>query len=589
MFDNWQEELQELIEHQCVDTLTDAEAARLEQLVCGNEDACRFYCEYTSLLGILFLEHAEDESPESILAAKVTSRTNDQALPRQDSNILGFLGDIFQSGANTMGRPFVMTLLFTIGIPGIILTLLWIQLGFERGAGVAVHPEATSRHVMSQVAKVGQIHQCIWDNSTQGVSEGDSLTAGQQLRLRQGLVELDFADGTSVIIEGPATFDTQSAQQGFLHIGKLIAKVPKGAEGFTIVTPSAKIVDLGTEFGVSVLDNGTAEAYVFKGEVSVAVEPNSSAQASSQRKVQAGEAVRMILANRKETPPIIQSIAATTNTFVRQMPRSVPGRPRLPDASNMVVADFSGGEGTSQVNQFPGTAGAGWANRWQILEDESLRRSTTIEQANPILGGGKYLRMLAEWKPGAPANLAEVDIERRLALNDRVDLRLPYIVSINLRVDALDRFIEPGDRLTICSRRPRQVEGKREGIKSSGWHISATGQDPKFGNTKNWVFFGRDKENKSQPVDSGILIQEGNTYSFRVLVNPEMAQWTPSIAVNGGEWTEFETMGMQSRGTAEQNDYWPILYFYCRMRDGNKEEGSKRIGFSVDSISIVPK
>jgi hypothetical protein len=50
--------------------------------------------------------------------------------------------------------------------------------------------------------------------------------------------------------------------------GHLSAQVPPAAIGFTVETPTAKIVDLGTEFGVSA--NATAsEVHVFKGEVLV--------------------------------------------------------------------------------------------------------------------------------------------------------------------------------------------------------------------------------------------------------------------------------------------------------------------------------
>jgi hypothetical protein len=43
--------------------------------------------------------------------------------------------------------------------------------------------------------------------------------------------------------------------------------VPAFARGFTVLSPGGKVVDLGTEFGLSVDDGGTTTVRVFKGEV----------------------------------------------------------------------------------------------------------------------------------------------------------------------------------------------------------------------------------------------------------------------------------------------------------------------------------
>ncbi len=49
--------------------------------------------------------------------------------------------------------------------------------------------------------------------------------------------------------------------------GTLTARVPDRARGFTVLTPHNKVVDLGTEFGLSVDDQGAATVRVFTGEV----------------------------------------------------------------------------------------------------------------------------------------------------------------------------------------------------------------------------------------------------------------------------------------------------------------------------------
>lgn len=328
MFDVWQEELQDLIDRQCEGVLTSDEAARLDERVRGNEDACRFYCEYTSLLGILFLDHAEDESPGSILADWVNSELEDKCRQQPGSTVLGFLGDIFRAGGDALGRPLVLSLLFTVGIPGIILTLLLVHLGSQPAPvnhKVAQTVNELPRQAPRMIAaRITRTHRCVWGgNQPEGFVNSD-LTTGQLLELQEGLAEVTFTGGAKVIMEGPATFDVNTGALGFLRGGKLVAHVPKGAEGFTVATPSATFVDLGTEFGLSVNPQGVAEANVFKGKVEVAIESALVDDTPRHVQLNAGQAVRVLPADDEKTLPRIEPIAAISTGFVRRIPGTLP-------------------------------------------------------------------------------------------------------------------------------------------------------------------------------------------------------------------------------------------------------------------------
>lgn len=86
--------------------------------------------------------------------------------------------------------------------------------------------------------------------------------------IESGLVELTFSTGTRTVIEGPARFRVSGENAMLLDHGKLVAEVPKGAEGFRIDYPGGEIVDLGTEFGLEVPpDKGAAHLGVFRGEI----------------------------------------------------------------------------------------------------------------------------------------------------------------------------------------------------------------------------------------------------------------------------------------------------------------------------------
>lgn len=90
------------------------------------------------------------------------------------------------------------------------------------------------------------------------------------VRLFGGTLELTFDDGAVVTLEGPVEFQPRTASLLDLRRGQLSATVPKSAIGFTVLTPTSEVVDLGTEFDVSVKDTGASDVVVRKGEIEVA-------------------------------------------------------------------------------------------------------------------------------------------------------------------------------------------------------------------------------------------------------------------------------------------------------------------------------
>jgi hypothetical protein len=127
---------------------------------------------------------------------------------------------------------------------------------------------------------------------------GADLPAGQLLNLKDGLAEITFESGAKIILHGPSRFTIGDARGGDLHLGRLTAKVPHTAVGFTVSTPSGKVVDLGTEFGVAVTAARLTEVVVFVGQVAVSTGSGSSSgngggELTSTVRVSAGQAVRV--------------------------------------------------------------------------------------------------------------------------------------------------------------------------------------------------------------------------------------------------------------------------------------------------------
>lgn len=99
------------------------------------------------------------------------------------------------------------------------------------------------------------------------------ITVGQRLKpgtlhLEQGSADLEFDNGVVAHVAGPALLELVSPTELLLSHGTLSALVPPPATGFTVTTPVARVIDLGTEFEVNVAETGNTETHVRRGKVS---------------------------------------------------------------------------------------------------------------------------------------------------------------------------------------------------------------------------------------------------------------------------------------------------------------------------------
>ena len=124
--------------------------------------------------------------------------------------------------------------------------------------------------VMTQTSgcKISDAMNARWAGKAQ-LKPGDFLPIGG-LRLESGVVELSFGSGARAAVEGPAEMKLTSPNRIELSQGKLAAEVPHQAIGFTVRTPNATVVDLGTRFGIDAKGQSNSEVDVFEGKVHVA-------------------------------------------------------------------------------------------------------------------------------------------------------------------------------------------------------------------------------------------------------------------------------------------------------------------------------
>lgn len=122
---------------------------------------------------------------------------------------------------------------------------------------------------------------------------GQEFIADQKLQLQQGSLTLRFPVGVTAILSGPAELEFVSAMTAILRSGRLTASVEGPARGFTIITPHADIVDLGTRFGINVGASGESDVLVFEGMVDVHYSNDKEESERKIRRLSVGEALRI--------------------------------------------------------------------------------------------------------------------------------------------------------------------------------------------------------------------------------------------------------------------------------------------------------
>jgi ferric-dicitrate binding protein FerR (iron transport regulator) len=89
-----------------------------------------------------------------------------------------------------------------------------------------------------------------------------------RVRLAAGEIVLRLQTGVELTLLGPAEMNIRDGMLVHLERGRLLARVPHWAVGFTVRTRQLEIYDLGTVFGVSMDETGSG-VFVFKGSVQV--------------------------------------------------------------------------------------------------------------------------------------------------------------------------------------------------------------------------------------------------------------------------------------------------------------------------------
>lgn len=120
-----------------------------------------------------------------------------------------------------------------------------------------------------EVATLVEEFEAKWEQGSHRIAVGEAVF-NEKIMLTEGFAKLRFKDEAEVILEAPCEFEPVSETELRITRGKLIAQCrTQASKGFVVRAGNARIVDLGTEFGVTVAEDRTLEAHVIEGEVTL--------------------------------------------------------------------------------------------------------------------------------------------------------------------------------------------------------------------------------------------------------------------------------------------------------------------------------
>ncbi|MFG0264047.1 MAG: LamG-like jellyroll fold domain-containing protein [Rhodopirellula sp. JB055] len=250
--------------------LSDTEMDRLAQSLVDDESLQQRYVAKVQMeegLAMLVREDRTGERFSELLEQRLDAESQkfDFLHSVLDRSSLNTTRDQFRRWAPRAG----------VAIAACLMVAFWIGMWTGRQSGLAssgtsvgnsMQVTAESEPVDPSVALLKRTVEVDWVGES-AFRMGDSISAKQTLQLKSGWVQLQFFRGAVLTLQGPAKLEIRDPNLVVLHEGNAWANVPVPARGFTVLTPETKIVDLGTEFGVSAAPGEPTEVHVYDGLV----------------------------------------------------------------------------------------------------------------------------------------------------------------------------------------------------------------------------------------------------------------------------------------------------------------------------------
>lgn len=237
------------------------------------------------------------------------------------------------------------------------------------------------------------------------------------------------------------------------------------------------------------------------------------------------------------------------------------------------VASFREGAGASQVDQFPGIAGGGWASAWKTFQSGPIKVQTEVQGA-----------------PAAPrltVEMAAVDSSAEF-INGSITrmykaANVPHEIRFQIRLDRVDGNNNPANFIgAFGGGNPHHNTNA-----SSTWVIRTWGRNP--GEWKWAAYHGEGDGgtySSKQMMEiggrgQGMPVESGKAYEVTITNHPEKGMY--DVAISDGSQTVHEE-GLKYRASAAE---WAPEQAGIAFQGQLKDSGDA-LTFSVSGIKITP-
>jgi hypothetical protein len=302
------DELRALLDSLCEESITAEAVRRLEELVLTYPEDEAYYIQYMHLHAELIRHFAAlpgTTEPSLRDRVETLARTENPSQPhrepkREQANDKKAAALRFRLWVSR--RVVVSAFCGAAVAAGLLLAVaLW-----PRPSAAPTH-DSPAEATDNSVAVLLRAPGAEWQDTGLPTRAGAPLPPGP-LCLKSGLAHIQFYNGATLVVEGPAELQLLSSKAVFCGRGKLRVIVPPQAHGFTVGTPKLGLVDLGTEFGLQVDGGERTEVHVFQGKVEL-LDPGSPRRRVAQKELTTGQGVRL------DGPGEIQAIESDSRAF----------------------------------------------------------------------------------------------------------------------------------------------------------------------------------------------------------------------------------------------------------------------------------
>jgi len=255
---------------------TDAQTAALMQKIKEDDQAARFYAELLSIYANLACPSLAESVLERLRQGPAgPGPTHETA---EDTGIWNALLDMERTapGVETekpADTPSADTKT-PAPAPSVKKNRFWMYTSLAASAALIfllLYVSVSAWLLPREVATLTSGIKAQWDVAGETIDLGQRLFTKTPFRLYKGFAELVFDEGARVVVEAPAVFELRGEDRMMLQSGRVTTLVSQAAQGFRVDTPTSRVTDLGTEFGVQVSHNGDTVVQMYQGRARLAL------------------------------------------------------------------------------------------------------------------------------------------------------------------------------------------------------------------------------------------------------------------------------------------------------------------------------